>query len=245
MRRKYKSNRKPKRMMKRRVRRDRQNLPRNLDIHRFNRNSNATYITSSSTPGIPLVYQGLETTIGNITPSVAPFSTNLIGFGIGSIFRLSSVANFMEYVNLFDQYRIRYVITQIDMLNAMVQDNIANNFNYTPELYIVNDYDDGNAPGPDVMNQYQNVKVRKLSNERTIKIKYSPKLSELIYQGELPGGQSAYANPPGASPWIDCVNVDVQHYGLKIYCDNFLSSTAGLPVVRIQHTYFLEFRTQR
>lgn len=230
-----------KKVYKRKPKMNKQISSAGLSVHKFARMSQSTYVVTSGVAGIPIVYQGNEVTMGPVVAAGAPFGGNNVSFGLGCIFKLSDVVNYIEFTNLFDSYRIKGVSATIAMMAANQVGN--GQWQYIPDLYYINDYDDGTPPpNYGVIQEYENCKVRKLSAEKTVKLYFKPKPTGVVYTGNpvVPG----YANTaPGQ--WLDCSSANVEHYGLKMFVENYQTNLNGMPPIRIQFKYYLEFRTVR
>jgi hypothetical protein len=138
----------------------------------------------------------------------------------------SDVANAGNYVALFDQYRI----TQVEFWTfpTVMAGSISG-------LYkSVVDYDNAsNLSSLAAADEYQNVHVTTLGSGHYRRI--TPHAAIAAYAGAF----TSFANV--ASPWIDCSNQGVQHYGIKLAVD---VTTGGAFAFDVITKYYLEFRNR-
>lgn len=152
------------------------------------------------------------TTAGNVAyaPLVATFSSGYIN--------LAQVVNSTDFANLYDQYRINFVVLKFWLrIDPSAQTAGTASF---PKLYWYRDYDDATAPaGLNEMRENAKCKVAVLHPNRPITIKFKPNTLQLIYQ-------SAVANQfkPVFGQWIDMTTTNTGHYGIK-YCVDDLTNT--------------------
>lgn len=229
-----------KRVVRRKATIQRSLVSKGLKTYKFARMSLPTYIVTSASPGTPVIYQGAEGTMGAIVAAGAPFGTNNVGFGLGFIFKLFHVHNHTEFTNLFDSFRVIGIQAKVDYMSS--NQGGAPAYQTLPDLNYCHDYDDGTPPPTQVtVQQYQGSRCFKLTAERTKTIYFKPKVLNTVYAGPL---FTAYSNPMNA-PWCDCTSPEIEFYGLKMYIDNYNANLNGMPPIRIQFKYYLEFKTVR
>jgi len=146
-------------------------------------------------------------------------------------FRLNDLPNTNEFSNLFDQYRISYVVLKVRLYNTPdAQASGMNQSNY-PTLVYATDYDDESTPNSlNEIKERGTCKQRVLRPDRYIRIGIKPKVLIPVYKdGVTNAYQSQY---PGK---LDMTYNNIPHYGLKWAIDN-LSNTNFL--VDFQATYY-------
>jgi len=136
---------------------------------------------------------------GNITTSTTVPSAGAITF------ILQDLANFTDYTNLFDQYRILAVKVEFIMLGST-------NPLTGPPGYIQTalDYDDATTPGSaNELMQYDSVQVVPIGQyfERSVR----PRSAVAMYSGVFTSFGNKYAQ------WCDSASSSVIHYGIKYY----------------------------
>lgn len=162
--------------------------------------------------------------VTNITASTsgAGVQTNAAG---AMTFSLSSLPNASEFTALFDEYKIMKVKLDFipfgDNVNLPISSMSGSTSLVSPggPLITAIDYDDNNTPGAaaDLL-QYQASKVTPVP--KRMKMSLSPKFSTEVYRSGVATGYGARKG------WLDCVNSDIPHYGVK-YWMNAPSSLAS------------------
>lgn len=133
-------------------------------------------------------------------------------------FQLSDVINKDEFVNLYDRFRIKYVVFTISMPNvpesywAPSSATTVNALGIYPRIWYCPDYDDTAAITLNDIKQRPQTKMRFIRPNRNVKIVVRPAVNGQAYRTAL---STAYT--PMWRPWIDMAQNDTPHYGLK-YC---------------------------
>lgn len=161
-----------------------------------------------------------------------------VATGQGINFQLGNVPANAEFTALYDQYQIKAVkITLIPRISGnFVTDNTSTA--QMGNVWSVLDYDDGNTPANlAVLLQYQNLKRTRLGQVHTRYLK--PAVTQEIY---ATGIATAYS--PKKNVWLDVANVNVEHYGMKLWLD---AMPAGGVTVTYDATvkYYLAFKNVR
>jgi len=168
-------------------------------------------------------------------------STGTTERDVGMHFTFDEMINYNEFTNLFDRYRIDRVILKFQLLANPDSDHIINNtaaansLNFYPKLWWIKDYDDGNADTIASLKERVGVKCRVLRPNSMISIAVKPSILSLTYRTALASG---YA--PRWNQWIDAVNTDVPHYGLKFCIDTngYTNATYGFTMRLEKKIYF-------
>jgi hypothetical protein len=192
-----------------------------LDYHEFARYGDAFYFTSSNTSD-PAAYT----------------------------YQVSDVLAISEFGALFDSYKIKKVVVNIQLVNnpnSTTQPNntpaaTANSENFFPKLWYIRDYDDNTAETLLQLKERAGVKYAVMRPNKTLKIVVKPKVQLLAYKTLATSGYT-----PKGNQWLDMGDTTVPHYGLKICCDNLgldPVSTAGFRF-RIDVRYFMAFKGVR
>jgi hypothetical protein len=123
---------------------------------------------------------------------------------------------------VYDQYRIDKVEMQIFFSNNI--SNVTSPSVTLPILTIVEDYDDANSITLAKANAYNNAIHWQLGQTRgsgSIKKTVKPTVDALIYNGVT----SAYAR--SAPIFLDCSDVGVPHYGVKVVVDPIVQTSSS------------------
>lgn len=129
----------------------------------------------------------------------------------------NNLVNFTEFTTLFDQYRINSVVFKLTMTVDPGAQAAANAV--IPRLFYMIDNDDAAVvSGLDEFRQHSKCKIVNMLPGKTISIKFKPAVLGLIFNGVT----SAYA--PKWKQWLDCLQADVPHYGIRWAIDNFTNT---------------------
>lgn len=166
-------------------------------------------------------------------------------FGGAMEFKLSDVTEFADFTNLFDQYSIQQVDMVITDLHNVATESQAGQVR--PTIKYVVDCDDATVPAAaQTVNAYQNVKSWTFRGDgQPLRISIKPRVATTVYRT---GITSAYG-PAKEGMLLDVDNVDVPHYGLKMWFqDCFFSGTSsqiGKTKLRFELTYRLKFNAPK
>lgn len=160
----------------------------------------------------------------------------LTGVWSGGLIALNAVVNSSDFANLYDQYRINYVVLKF-WLKVDPSAQTAANASY-PRLYWYRDLDDANAPtNLNEIRENGKSRVTVLLPNRPVTIKFKPNTLQLIYQ-------SAIANQfkPVWGQWLDMTTTSTPHYGIKYAVDDLTNTNYRLD---IEATYYFQCRQPR
>lgn len=150
-------------------------------------------------------------------------SANSVGVGAGYQFQFNQMINSSEFSVLFDMYKITRVTMEFHLhTNPFIEIGTnpvnANSVGYAPTtfptLYIRNDHDDAAAPTLDAMKECSSTKRFVLAPNKFIKWSCKPAILGQLYRTAVTTGYS-----PQWNKWIDMGNLDVPHYGTKLFID--------------------------
>jgi len=161
-------------------------------------------------------------------------------------FQLNMIPQVATFTSLYDEYRIDGVeFTLVPRANINIasgnlagtgQNTVANA--YLPRLIIAKDHDDATVPASyNALREYGNSKEYYVQNGRVIKVYIKPAVAQQIYNGVTS------ANSERFSPWIDCANNNVPHYGIKVALP--ASAIANYITLDVTVRYLLSFRQVR
>lgn len=142
-----------------------------------------------------------------------------------SIFQLSDLLNVSEFTNLYDQYKIDYVVQKYYLrVDPSAQTAATANF---PSLYWSRDYDSSTVLSQSEMRQRANMRTAILRPDRPIVIKYKPNLLAEAYSNP---GSLTPALQPVWNKWIDISQASVYHYGHLWNINNFTNTNYRLEI---------------
>lgn len=161
--------------------------------------------------------------------------TNITGINsLGMSFQLDLLQNYTELTALYDQYKIKWVKLHFDWSPLVpIPYDTANAFSgsgaHNPIVYFKRDYDDATAPTEIEMKQSNQTRALRLHPNRNQTIFLRPAILHQIYEGAT---ATAYA--PKWRERLDCADVSVPHYGLKMLIKSPPSSNYGTVNIRVQ-----------
>lgn len=182
--------------------------PISQQIHRFRRN-----------------YQALTIT-GNV--AYAPYQQSFDT-------RLSYLPNATEFSNLYDQFKITYVVHRFFLeVDPSAQTAATAIF---PKLYYVRDQDSLGLLTLDEIRERSNCRIKVLTPQRPVIVKYKPNILQEVYRGTV---TTTYS--PKWNTWIDMSNTDASHYGLIWALDNLTNTNLK---VNVQTTVYFACKNTR
>lgn len=156
--------------------------------------------------------------------------------GIGALNGISQVVNSSEFGNLYDQYRINFVVWKF-WLKIDPSAQAAGSASF-PKLYWYRDYDDTTIPGSlNEIRENQRAKVVVMNPNRPVTIAFKPNTLQLVYQSPV---ASTYR--PTWGQWIDAANLNTPHYGYKFGIDDLTNTNYR---VDIEVTVYFSCRNPR
>ena len=135
-----------------------------------------------------------------------------------------ALPNYAELTNVFDQYRIVYVIAKFRLIAPPEATNTPALQQFYPDIACAVDHDDSNtATSMTYLYEFGKCKTGILTPNKWFTYKCRPTALSTVYRGVT----SAYAVAPWKT-WIDAAYTDVPHYALKVGVD---ASSVGLQTV--------------
>lgn len=153
--------------------------------------------------------------------------------------RLTAVEGYTDFTNLYDRYKI----TGVKATFMYQSDSSAvNSSSVLPTIMYAVDKDDLTPDGFAAFRQKQDMKRKILTANRPFSIYWKPKKQMTV--SSLATDVDAVATNMG---WNNCAFPGINHLGLKFYCNNLYSGTAGVAStvqtqLDIQVTYYLAFK---
>jgi len=167
-------------------------------------------------------------------------------WGFAQAFKFDQIRVPADFTSLYDQYRINGVSVRIMLITnpdgvwqTNVNPAVGTPTNWFPVLWYLTDLDDDVAPTLDNIREKQGVKCLRLKPNTVHKIFIKPRVLTPSYKSGVTFGYSL-----SGPKWIDMVNTDVQHYGLKGVIDTLgINPLDTAPFqVRIEHKYYFSCR---
>lgn len=185
-------------------------VPRNLrnQIHSFRRNASAVTIA------------------GNVAYAPYQAATNI---------SLSQVVNSSDFTNLYDQFRINYVVVKLWLkIDPSAQAATVASF---PKLYWVRDENSSTVLSQNEMRERSDCKVVVMKPDRPAVMKFKP---NVLSQNFLGTGFISYT--PKYDEWIDTSSAGTFYYGALWNFDDLTNTNYK---VDIETIYYLQCKNTR
>lgn len=177
------------------------------------------------------------------TPETGPVFINSqnISQHFSYSFALRNAVNAVDFTALYDQYRINkvtmYLERQLNQTGAITVNNPNNQ-----RIRVVHDYNDNNLlTSEDDYLEYSNCKSYQVVGGGAIKIVLYPKVANEL---ENVSGGTAFEAKSSKKVWINTVDDQVPHFGVKIFVPSFVTSE-GITLFRVRVRYDLSFKNSK
>jgi len=162
--------------------------------------------------------------------------------GFNFTFTLADVENSTEFTNLFDQYRIRAV--EVVLYAIPIVDTTAGQ-RLDPYAHFCADWDGPNTvpTSADELLQREDVHFHVFTPEKTtlsMRVNRPGTLGTIL---DLTATQASAMVM--RSPWLNCGDPSIEHFGVPLFLSNFNTTTANSTLIRYFKRYFLEFKQSR
>lgn len=168
-------------------------------------------------------------------------SDKLVDTGVALSFKLSDLANHIEFTTLFDSYQIAKVelefVPDVQTVNRRIINDSPPVFTI-PSIYVHRDLDNAIAPTTESQVLQRQDCIRKNATQR-FRYTVVPQVGREIYRNVT---QTAYETPY-ALTWLDCNYADVPHYGVHALITPTASTQDGDFTYKIKAKYWLRFKT--
>jgi len=166
------------------------------------------------------------------------FSLAQVGLYVAaSTLSTPAIPNAAEFVNLFDQYRIRRV--KIEFFFSQNQSNVLTA--PIPCLHICNDYNSGTT-------SFSKSDLMQHPDMKTIQLKEGEPITHYVYphvrQDVLTtSGVTSTSAANYTAPWIDSTSNNVEHLGVRVYLDNLGRTSGGdVGTLYMKFSYDMDFK---
>lgn len=138
-------------------------------------------------------------------------------------FALNQLPNVTEFSNLFDQYRINFLVYKFYLrIDPSAQTAATASF---PKMYWYRDYDDSAAPSNlNEIRESGRSRVAVLRPDRPVTVKFKPNTLINVWNT----GLTSATQSPVWDAWVDVANVNTTHYGFKMAIDDFTNTNYRL-----------------
>lgn len=150
------------------------------------------------------------------------------------VFVLSNLDIYSAVSAVWDQYRIDCIrLTIVPDQNAIPLE--TNSSVSLVQMYVVIDYDDGNALATaNAAKKYDNCAI--VEPAESLCRQFQPRAALAAYSGAF----SSFGNVGGL--WIDMASPSVQHYGVKIYVPQATVAQTLLQSWKVEIEYWVSYR---
>lgn len=152
-------------------------------------------------------------------------------------FRLSNLVNVSDFANLYDMYKINKI--QLMLEPAFDQTSTQSPVLRSKKIRVVHDYNSNN-PLTDEDDYLEYANCKSYSPLRTIKITLYPKLNNKV-EGNL--GTDAYTTM--SNVWLNMGNIDVPHFGIKIFVPEDIVNVEGVLLFRVRAKYWISLKNSK
>lgn len=217
--------------------------PTNNQIHTFWRTVSYTLSFNQRTGYVLGLFSGRNLNFG--------FTLGGIQLYLNGIFQTTvAMPSFSDWQSLYDYYQINAVKMQVFYSNN-VSDGAGAQAGFLtsmPLMHIANDFDDCQENMTlDLMLQRVGVRTVQFGSTNTngagIVHYVKPKPTNVVVQSNVSSGvlTTANAGVPMATPWLDCAQSNIIHYGVKTYL-NQQDISDDLVIGTITFIFNLEFK---
>lgn len=149
---------------------------------------------------------------------------------------LAQLQNATDFSNLYDQYRINYVVYKFWLkIDPGAQSAAGASY---PKFYWYRDYDDVNFPSNlNEMRENSKTKVVVMNPNRPITIAFKPNTLATIYSSAVASNYK-----PVFNQWLDMSITSTVHYGFKFCIDDLTNTNYK---VDMETTYYFQCRQPR
>lgn len=156
-------------------------------------------------------------------------------------FKLDNVVNPSDFTNLYDMYRINkitlYLEPQWDQTGVVANGNPINR-----RIRVVHDYNDNNVlSDEDQYLEYSNCKTYSSVRNRPIAITLYPKINNVVEN--VGGSADAFTSMSSKRVWLNIVDDEVPHFGLKVFIPTITSE--GVQLFRVRAKYDISFKNSK
>lgn len=172
------------------------------------------------------------------------FSTSTTFTANSYVFTLSALPGASEFTALFEQYKINAVkLTFIPFFNSMDSeqqlDNVASarSWTTTPRVFTCIDKDGAPPTSETLFLERGNMRLVKRPLDS-----FSIYISKPCVQFGTANLLAITGGAPKPSPWIDCDNFNIQHWGCAIGAQMPASSAGTSFIYSVVATYYMQFK---
>lgn len=216
-------------------------------LHVIRKSKVLTYVMADGSS--TLITQNPAPSAGTMLVLGTPTANPLLGTDVYDVpfllqFQLQQIAGAGEFTTLFDQYKINNVLCRWQFGQNVASLSTQSGINTIPMPYLEydTDYDSTLPPTTSAFRQQMGVKTKYFNATRNmIKMAVRP-VPNLEVGLSATGAQPAIV--PKRSPWINSLNDDISHLGIRGVIRNLYLPTggAGASPITIDTSYSVSFK---
>lgn len=151
-------------------------------------------------------------------------------------FSLGQIVNSSEFANLYDQYRINYIVTKFWLkIDPSAQSAATSSF---PKFYWYRDWDDATNPASlQELRENSRTKVVVMNPNRPVVVAFKPNVLQTLFNSGVTSTYKAAFNQ-----WLDMSNTNTTHYGFKFAIDDLTNTNYK---VDVEIVYYFQCRQPR
>lgn len=158
-------------------------------------------------------------------------------------FKLDNVVNPSDFTNLYDMYRINKVTLYLERLWESTSSSNTIQIPNNKKIRVVHDYNDNNvlAKEDDYL-EYSNCRSYNSIGRGAIKITLYPKVNNIVENAG--GSPNAFTSMNSNKVWLNIVDDDVPHFGLKIFIPANVQ-TEDVPIFQVRAKFHLSLKNSK
>lgn len=155
-------------------------------------------------------------------------------------FNLRNVVNSVDFQSLYDMYRINKVTIYMERLAT--QNNLPLTA-FNKYIRVVHDYNDNDLlTNENDYLEYSNCKSYPIVGSKPIKVVLYPKIANKV---ENVLGGTAFQAVNSNKIWLNTVNDQTPHFGIKVFIPSFVSQPEESPILQIRVKYDMSFKNSK
>lgn len=161
-----------------------------------------------------------------------------VQFGGGIRFQMQSALEYVDMTQFFDRYKITGVKLKFLYQHNNASNNNTGNNSVFPILNYSFDGDDDTIPSdyPTLaVKQYTKQTILNANFYKSVYIK--PRITKEVYRTALTTGYTSER-----ACWLDCANVNIAHFGLKLWIQNWNPGLTTINQLTIEPTYYFALK---
>jgi len=159
-------------------------------------------------------------------------------------FTLDNLVNPTDFTNLYDMYKINKITLYLESAYDTTASGSALGNPNSQKIRVVHDYNDNNPlTQEDDYLEYGNCKSYHPWSRRGIKITLYPKINNAIEN--VGGGPSAFTSFSSSKHWLNIVDDEVPHFGIKMFIPGNLVSVEEVRLFKVRAKYHISLKNSK